>query len=417
VLTRGQAPAVATVRAMIAGGAPHAILVTGPGSVGKTTLALDLAAGLLCDAPSAADRPCRTCRACRRVASGNHPDVHRLAPGGSGNQIKLRATQADPRPGVLELIEELSLMPLEGGARVALVEGAHRMNEDAQNALLKTLEEAPAGVHIVLCADDEDRLLPTIRSRCQRIRLGTLSGRDIEAWLAERDLADGPTAARAARLAGGRPGLALAYVRAPDALAARAELDRTLLDLLGARPSARLAAMSGLLARARDLAAALSLSTAAPVAEEAAPPTRTRSGPRGRQAVGRGSLAQVVVGVPGPATEPRDDGAPPDDEAPDPADESSRPARLAATERRRGALTLIDAWRMLALDLARAERGGSGGLHDPALLEEIDAAAGRLTHGATGAFLGRLDEAGRAIEGNASPELAMDVLALAWPGT
>jgi hypothetical protein len=72
---------------------------------------------------------------------------------------------------------------------------------------------------------------------------------------------------------------------------------------------------------------------------------------------------------------------------------------------------------MLALDLARAERGGSVGLHDPALLEEIGAAAGRLTYGATGAFLGRLDEAGRAIEGNASPELAIDVLALAWPGT
>ncbi|HEX7473725.1 MAG TPA: DNA polymerase III subunit, partial [Candidatus Limnocylindrales bacterium] len=257
MLTRGQEPAIAAVRSMIVGGAPHAILLTGPGSVGKTTLALDLAAGLLCDAPLAADRPCRACRACRRVASGNHPDLHRLAPGGLGNQIKLKSTLADPRPGVLDLIEELSLMPMEGGARVAIVEGASRMNEDAQNALLKTLEEPPAGVVIVLCADDEERLLPTIRSRCQRIRLGTLSGREIETWLVDRALADAPTAARAARLADGRPGLALSYIRAPEALAARAELDRTLLDMLAARPSARLAALVGLLARSRDLATAL----------------------------------------------------------------------------------------------------------------------------------------------------------------
>ena len=121
------------------------------------------------------------------------------------------------------------------------------------------------------------------------------------------------------------------------------------------------------------------------------------------------------IDTPGPTAEPRDDGGPADGEAAEPADDSGRPVRLAATERRRGALTLIDAWRMLALDLARAERGEPAGLHDPALLEEIGTAAGRLARGATGAFLRQLDEAGRAIEGNGSPELAMDVLALAWP--
>ena len=415
VLTCGQAPAVAAVHSMIlAGQAPHAVLLTGPGSVGKTTLALDLAAGLLCDAPLAADRPCRACRACRRVASGNHPDLHRLAPGGAGNQIKIGSTVADPRPGVRELIDELSFMPMEGGARVAIVEGAHRMNEDAQNALLKTLEEPPAGVVIVLCADDEERLLPTIRSRCQRIRLGTLGGREIEAWLTDRSLADAPTAARAARLADGRPGIALAYVRAPDALAARAELDRTLLDMLAARPSARLASMPGLLGRARDLAAALAAAGAPP--EDAATATRPAVGPRGRRPAARFSPPPAVVSGPGPTADPPDDAAPADGEAAEsPADEAGRPARTAPTERRRGALALIDVWRRLAIDLARTKHGEPGGLHDPALLEEVAAAAGRLSAGATAAFLLRLDEVGRAIDGNASPELAMDVLALAWP--
>ena len=388
------------------------MLLTGPGSVGKTTLALDLAAGLLCEAPRAADRPCRACRACRMVAHGNHADLHRLAPGGAGNQIRLRATPADPRTGILDLIEELSFMPMEGGARVAIVEGAHRMNEDAQNALLKTLEEPPSGVVIVLCADDEDRLLPTIRSRCQRIRLGTLGGRDIETWLTDRGLADAPTAARAARLADGRPGLAHAYVRAPEALAARAELDRTLLDMLAGRPSERLAAMAGLLIRARDLAAALA--TAGEPVPEA--PVRGPVGPRGRRPAARGPVTAPAVALPSPAADASDEGATTDGETAEaPAEDAGRPVRVAATERRRGALTLIDVWRRLALDLARSERGASGTIHDPALLEEVAAAAGRLTGGATAAFLVRLDEVGRAIDGNASPELAMDVLALAWP--
>ena len=141
-------------------------------------------------------------------------------------------------------------MPVEGGARVAIIEGADRMNEDAQSALLKTLEEPPAGVTIVLCADQEARLLPTVRSRCFRVRLGLVGARDIEAILADHGLADPPTAARLGRLAGGRPGLALAYARAPEAVLIRAELTRVLLDLTDARPSARLAAARAAIPRA-----------------------------------------------------------------------------------------------------------------------------------------------------------------------
>ena len=174
-LTRGQPAALAAAETMLRGGFPHAVLLVGPPSIGKTTLALDIAAALLCVDPDPAARPCRSCRACRLVAGDRHPDLHRLGPGGAGDQVKLEATPQDPRPGVRDLVADLALSSVEGGARVALVERAHRMNEDAQNALLKTLEEPAPGVHLILCADDEDRLLPTIRSRCARIRLGTVA--------------------------------------------------------------------------------------------------------------------------------------------------------------------------------------------------------------------------------------------------
>ena len=126
----------------------------GPSGVGKTTLALDLAAGLPVHAEPA-DRPCRACRGCRLVGTATHPDLHRLGPDGPGRQVVIGGPEAQLR-GVRDLVAELVLLPVEGGHRVAIVEHADRMNEDAQKALLKTLEEPPAGVTIVLCADEED---------------------------------------------------------------------------------------------------------------------------------------------------------------------------------------------------------------------------------------------------------------------
>ena len=176
---------------MVRGPAPHAVLLSGPAGIGKMTLALDLAAGLLCTAEERSERPCRVCRGCRMVAHGGHPDLHQLGPEGAGGQIVIGGRDAKAR-GVRDLTEDLALMPMEGGARVAIVSAAHRMNEDAQGALLKTLEEPPAGVTIILCADDEDRLLPTIRSRCARIRMGRVSVRDVEAILADEGVTDVP---------------------------------------------------------------------------------------------------------------------------------------------------------------------------------------------------------------------------------
>ena len=394
--TVGHPAAIGAVRAMLATHVPHAVLLTGPASVGKHALAIDLAAGLLCAGATGGDRPCRSCRACRMVEHGNHPDLHRLEPEGPGGQVGIGGK--DGRRGVRDLVTELALLPVEAVARVAIIRDAHRMNDDAQSALLKTLEEPPAGTTLILVADDEERLLPTVRSRCARIRLGALGARDIETLLGDRALADAPTAARLARLAGGRSGLAVAYAKAPEAEAIRHELSRTLLDLLRAGRAARLLAARDLIARAGALATLLA---------PAAAPTAAVAPGRGR---GRGSRAAAAKPA-DPADPAATTGA-----GDAPAGTPDEPvAKVSASERRRALALLLDAWRDLARDLALAQLGATGDVRDVALLEELEAAARALPDGAAATALARLVRATELVDANVSPELVLDVVILRWP--
>jgi DNA polymerase III subunit delta' len=393
--TVGQPAAAGAVHAMLASRVPHALLLVGPPAVGKHTLALDLAAGLLCTGAMGDARPCRECRGCRMVEHGNHPDLHQLAPSGPGNQIRIGEDQ-HPEPGTIRrLAVDLALLPVEGGERVAVIRDAQRMNDVAQSALLKTLEEPPPSTTLILCADDEELLLPTIRSRCARVRLGTVGARDVERLLAELDLADAPAAARLARLAGGRPGLAVAYARSPEAERLRGELVRSLLDLLGRSRAERLVAARDLQATAMALAG--TLEAPATVAAEA-PKRRGRgSSPAPTTAADSGEGAEAAVAADGEA--PADSGA----------------GKASAAERRRAIALLLDLWRDVARDLECAARGATGSIRDVAILEDLERASASLPPGAPAEALARLVRAGELLEVNATPELVLDVLLVRWP--
>ncbi|HEY8237859.1 MAG TPA: AAA family ATPase [Candidatus Limnocylindrales bacterium] len=395
--TRGQRAALDAVIAMLATGMPHAVLLVGPPGVGKGTLAEDIAAGLLCRAPDG-PRPCRECRGCRALEHGNHPDVHRLEPVGAGSVIPIGGRE---ERGVRDLVRDLALLPVEGGARVAIVSAADRMTEDAQSAFLKTLEEPPAATVLILTAADEERLLETIRSRVVRIRLGPVGRPDVEQILVDADAADAPLAARLARLSAGRPGDAMALARVPEALTIRAEIGRTLLDLAVATRADRLRLGRDLLARAGELAAAIRRGTGAsePASSTQRRPARGRKGAVERPAPAAAPAAQVSGDA--------------DTEAPAP--EAAGPAsRVPPAERRAAALTLVAIWRDVARDLAVVAFGEPGSVRQLDLLDDLEASTARLPASFAAAQLRRLEVAGERLEGNVSPELVVDALALGW---
>jgi DNA polymerase-3 subunit delta' len=179
---------------------PHALLLAGPPAVGKRRFASALCATLLCLEPA---RPegvaCGRCRACLLRLAGTHPDAHWIAPEESGKMIKIDQVRA--------VVEFVAQTAQQGGRKVVVLEPAEAMNRSSANALLKTLEEPAGAATLILLADAPGRLLPTIRSRCQRIDFPVPPEAEVRRWLQAR--AADPAALDAAILdAGGRPMLA-----------------------------------------------------------------------------------------------------------------------------------------------------------------------------------------------------------------
>ncbi len=173
---------------------PPSLLLAGPEGVGKRRVATALAQTLNCLAPVSTNQlerdACGVCAACRRIARGTHPDVLVLEPGDSGS-IRIEA--------VREVVDRAAYRPFEGRRRVVTIDSADAMVPAAQNALLKTLEEPPSGSVFVLVSSMPDALLPTVLSRCPRLRFGPLSAAEIaEALMRDHGYSEGDARASAA---------------------------------------------------------------------------------------------------------------------------------------------------------------------------------------------------------------------------
>jgi DNA polymerase-3 subunit delta' len=179
-----QERAVSALRAALRRGAlHHAYLFGGPPGTGKAQAARLLAQAANCEGAEVAaaggfrDEPCGTCRSCRKIAADNHPDVYWLAE----ERVMAKAGRWEPKGGrtpskdivvdqVRDLVDHrLAMKRFEGRRRFVIIDPADAMNAQAQNALLKTLEEPPDETTLVLVAGSPDSLLPTIRSRCLRV--------------------------------------------------------------------------------------------------------------------------------------------------------------------------------------------------------------------------------------------------------
>ena len=168
---------------------PHALLVCGPRGIGKRVLAHWLARALLCESPVAGGAPCGTCPSCRYAAAGQHPDLRVVEP------VDMNDEEAKPVEWItVDRIRALTrwaeLTSHRGGAKVAVIDPAERMNPAAANALLKTLEEPPADTFFVLVSHQPGRLPATIASRCQRIAAPRPTKIDGREWLAAQGLRD-----------------------------------------------------------------------------------------------------------------------------------------------------------------------------------------------------------------------------------
>lgn len=186
-------------RAVVRGTVPATLLFAGPGGVGKWRVGKALAQALNCLATDAGDA-CGTCRACDRIARDVHVDVLPIAPDETGN-IKVDVVRS--------ALERCGYRPFEGRRRVVLIRDADALREEAQNALLKSLEEPPPATVFVLTSAAPDALLRTVRSRTMRLTFGRVPVADIERILVTEHAVAPAEARRLAMLADGSPGAAL----------------------------------------------------------------------------------------------------------------------------------------------------------------------------------------------------------------
>lgn len=196
-----------TSEALQAGRLGHALLLAGPAGVGKRVFARRLTASLMCESRSLTGDACGGCRGCTQRAAGTHPNLMWLT-----REFNER-TEKEKRDISMEqlraMMERLSLASHYGQARAVVIDPADALNISGVNAVLKTVEEPPPGLHILLIAERPMALAPTLRSRCQRLNFSLPPATEAEDWLRMQSPQIDATAAL--RDASGAPLLALAH--------------------------------------------------------------------------------------------------------------------------------------------------------------------------------------------------------------
>ena len=205
----------------------HAYLFAGPTGLGRRSLALRFAQALNCQTPISSGIPCGQCRNCKQIEAMQHPDLSVVQADSEGSTLKVDQIRDARR--------SLTLKPYVANYRVALFLRFQQANDNAANALLKTLEEAPSYAVLILTADNPEQLLPTIVSRCEVLRLRPLNIEAVQKELEKRGLEVGQ-AKLIAHISGGRFGYALRLIENDSLLEKR---DQRLNDLLTLIPATR----------------------------------------------------------------------------------------------------------------------------------------------------------------------------------
>ncbi|MDS4041247.1 MAG: DNA polymerase III subunit delta' [Candidatus Competibacter sp.] len=189
-------------RRLAAGRLPHALLLAGPAGLGKLAFARRMAQALLCETPDAGGDACGRCRSCRLFRAGNHPDYAAVRPTEEGKVIKIDQ--------IRDLRAFFGYTAQYGGYKIALLEPADHLNDNAANGLLKTLEEPPGDSLLLLVTARPARLPATVRSRCQKVHFDRPSPEVAVPWLAAR-AAGAADPEALLDVVGGAPLVALAY--------------------------------------------------------------------------------------------------------------------------------------------------------------------------------------------------------------
>ena len=203
----------------------HAYLFAGPPGLGRRTLALRFAQALNCQTPLDAGIPCGQCRDCKQIEAMQHADLTVVQADSDGGTLKVDQ--------IREARRTLTFKPYQSKYRVAIFLHFQEANDNAANALLKTLEEAPSYAVLILTADNPEQLLPTIVSRCEVLRLRPLPIEDVRRDLENSGL-ETDQANLIAHISGGRPGYARQLLESESLLEKREDRLNDLQDLIAA---------------------------------------------------------------------------------------------------------------------------------------------------------------------------------------